>query len=64
MSERDTSTEIQALMDQKYRAMTAEQRLIKLSALCATGRKLMIAGIKQRVPNADPDFIRSELNRI
>ena len=53
MISRDTSADAQSVADDIYRNMPIAQKAQQLFSACQFGRKLAIAGIKQRNPKAD-----------
>jgi hypothetical protein len=59
----DTAPAIAALVLDGYRKMTPSERLRRMSALTADLRRLVIADVRRRNPNATDDEVRAELAR-
>jgi hypothetical protein len=54
MISRDTSRESDRLLTELYRAMTPAEKVALVFSAYRTGRKIAIAGLKQRFPNDTP----------
>ena len=59
----DTAPAIAALVLDGYRKMTPNERLRRMSALTVDLRRLIVADIRRRHPNATDDEVRAELGR-
>ena len=59
----DTAPAIAALVLDGYRKMTPSERLQRASALTLDLRRLIIAEVRRRDPNATDDEVRRELAR-
>jgi hypothetical protein len=59
----DTAPAIAALVLDGYRKMTAVERVRRMSALTVDLRRLIVADVKRRNPNASESDVRAELAR-
>ncbi len=57
----DTSPEIEALMIEGIRAMPPTQRIARLAQLNTLQRRFMLAGLRDRFPEASPEALRRRL---
>jgi len=59
----DTAPAVAALVLEGYRKMTPGERLRRMSALTVDLRRLIVADVRRRHPNATEDEVRAELAR-
>jgi len=59
----DTAPAVAALVLEGYRKMTPGERLRRMSALTVDLRRLVVADVRRRHPNATKDEVRAELAR-
>jgi hypothetical protein len=59
----DTSPAVTALVLEGYRKMTPAERLSRMNALTVDLRRLIVADVKRRRPNATDADVRAELAR-
>jgi len=59
----DTAPAVVALVLEGYRKMTPGERLRRMSALTVDLRRLIVADVRRRHPNATEDEVRAELAR-
>jgi len=59
----DTAPAVAALVLEGYRKMTPGERLRRMSALTVDLRRLIVADVRRRHPDATDDQVRAELAR-
>jgi hypothetical protein len=64
MRPRDTSPEVQALMDEHYRRMSPAERGETLRRSWRTARALQLAGMRSRFPDEDEEQLELRLAEV